>query len=146
MGADAVAWGSHDEVVAAIRRWARREGPPRVIDTTGVPAALAQAIEAVCAAGRVVVVGMSAATAPLRPGIFPEKEIDVVGSSCATAADFRAATQLVRAHRKAIAALPMHRFPLAEVRDAIQCAANSPPDVVKVLVTITGKAVEEYHE
>jgi threonine dehydrogenase-like Zn-dependent dehydrogenase len=89
---------------------------------------------------------MSAATAPLRPGIFPEKEIDVVGSSCATAADFRAATQLVRAHRKAIAALPMHRFPLAEVRDAIECAANSPPDVVKVLVTITGKAVEEYHE
>ena len=133
-------------MVAAIRRWARREGPPRVIDTTGVPAALAQAIEAVCAAGRVVVVGMSAATAPLRPGIFPEKEIDVVGSSCATAADFRAATQLVRAHREAIAALPVRRFPLAEVRDAIECAANSPPDVVKVLVTITGKVVEEGHE
>jgi threonine dehydrogenase-like Zn-dependent dehydrogenase len=146
MGAEAVAWGSHDEVVAAIRQWARGEGPPRVIDTTGAPAALAQATEAVCAAGRVVVVGMSAATAPLRPGIFPDKEIDVAGSSCATAADFRAATQLVRAHRTAIAALPTHRFPLAEARDAIECAANSPPDVIKVLVTITGNAVEECHE
>jgi threonine dehydrogenase-like Zn-dependent dehydrogenase len=86
------------------------------------------------------------ATGPLRPGIFPDKEIDVAGSSCATAADFRAATQLVRAHRTAIAALPTHRFPLAEARDAIECAANSPPDVIKVLVTITGNAVEECHE
>jgi hypothetical protein len=34
----------------------------------------------VCSAGRVLVAGMSAAAAPLRPGNFPEKEIGVVGN------------------------------------------------------------------
>jgi threonine dehydrogenase-like Zn-dependent dehydrogenase len=143
LGAERVAWGSHQEVVAAIRQWARGEGPPRVIDTTGDPAALAQATEVVCSAGRVVVVGMSAAAAPLRAGSFPEKEIEVAGSSCATAADFRVAARLVQAHQAAIAALPVHRFPLTRARDAIECAANSPANVVKVQVAITGPATQE---
>ncbi len=137
MGAERVAWGDHDELLTAVARWTRGHGPPRVIDTTGDPAALAQAAQMVCSAGRVVVVGMSAA-APLRSGIFPEKEIDVVGSSCATAADFRAAIRLVQAHRDAIAALLTHRFPLTRVREAIECAAGSHSGVVKVLITVSG--------
>ncbi|HUY49347.1 MAG TPA: alcohol dehydrogenase catalytic domain-containing protein [Streptosporangiaceae bacterium] len=80
---------------------------------------------------------------PLRSGVFPEKEIDVVGSSCATAADFRAAARLVQAHRTSVAALLTHRFPLARAREAIECAGNATADVVKVLITITGKGSQE---
>jgi len=139
MGAEMVAWGSRDDLAGEIRQWARGEGPPLVIDTTGDPEALAQAADMVCAAGRVVVVGMSASAAPLRPGVFPEKEIDVVGSSCATAADFRAAIRLVDTHRESVAALFSHRFPLARAREAIECAVNCPADVIKVLITINGQ-------
>jgi threonine dehydrogenase-like Zn-dependent dehydrogenase len=139
MGAEMAAWGSRDDLVGEVRQWARGEGPPLVIDTTGDPEALAQAADMVCAAGRVVVVGMSASAAPLRSGVFPEKEIDVVGSSCATAADFRAAVQLVRTHRESIAALFSHRFPLARAREAIECVVNCPADVIKVLITINGQ-------
>ena len=138
MRAELAAWGDRGELLAAVARWTRGQGPPRVVDTTGDPAALAQAAEMVCSAGRVVVVGMSAAAAPLRSGVFPEKEIDVVGSSCATAADFRAAVRLVQDHREAIAALLTHRFPLTRVREAIECAVNAPADVVKVLITVSG--------
>jgi threonine dehydrogenase-like Zn-dependent dehydrogenase len=81
---------------------------------------------------------MSAAAAPLRSGIFPEKEIDVVGSSCATAVDFRAAVRLVADHRGLIAALLTHRFPLRRAREAIECAVNSQADVVKVLINVSG--------
>jgi len=109
-----------------------------VIDTTGDPAALAQATHMVSAAGRVVVVGMSAAAAPLRSGVFPEKEIDVVGSSCATAADFRAAVRLVRANREPVTALFSHRFPLARAREAIECVADATSGAVKVLITLGG--------
>jgi len=136
VGAENVAWGNGDELLAAALAWTRRDGPPRVVDTTGDPAALAQATAMVSSAGRVVVVGMSAATAPLRSGVFPEKEIDVVGSSCATAADFRTAVQLVQAHRESIALLFSHRFPLARAREAIECVANATPGAVKVLVTL----------
>ena len=139
LGAELVAWGDHDELLSAVARWTRGHGPPRVIDTTGDPAALAQATQMVCAAGRVVVVGMSAPAAPLRSGVFPEKEIDVVGSSCATAADFRAAIRLVQAHRHAIAALLTHRFPLRRVREAIECAGGPDPGVVKVLITVNDR-------
>jgi threonine dehydrogenase-like Zn-dependent dehydrogenase len=135
-----VAWGSDDELLGAVRAWTRQEGAPRVIDTTGDPAALAQATDMVCSAGRVVVVGMSAAAAPLRSGVFPEKEIHVVGSSCASAADFRTAIWLVRARREAIAALFSHRFPLTRAREAIECVANSPADAVKVLITLGSNA------
>src|SRR5581483_7490747 len=112
VGAETVAWGDAQEVAGVIRRWGRGSGPPRVIDTTGNPAALAQAAELVSAAGRVGVVGMSSAPAPLRSGIFPEKEIDVAGSSCSSAPDFRAAVRLVQAHRESVSTLLTHRFPL----------------------------------
>jgi L-gulonate 5-dehydrogenase len=138
MGAENVAWGSDGELLDAVHAWTHREGPPKVIDTTGDPAALAQATRMVCSAGRVVVVGMSAAPAPLRSGVFPEKEIDVVGSSCATAPDFRAAIRLVRAHRESVAALFSHRFPLTRAREAIECVADSAAGAVKVLIAHGG--------
>ncbi len=140
VGASAVAWGSHEEQLAAVHDWTRGRGAPRVVDTTGDPATLAQATEMVCSAGRVVVVGMSAAAAPLRSGIFPEKEIDVAGSSCATADDFRAAVRLVQAHRDKVSLLFSHRFPLTRAREAIECVANSPAEVVKVLVVVGDQA------
>src|SRR5262249_58410315 len=95
VGAEDVAWGSDGDLLDAIDAWTGGEGPPTVIDTTGDPAALAQATRMVSSAGRVVVVGMSAAAAPLRSGVFPEKEIDVVGASCAPAAGFPARVPLV---------------------------------------------------
>ncbi|MBO0770802.1 MAG: alcohol dehydrogenase catalytic domain-containing protein [Actinobacteria bacterium] len=138
LGAERVIWGGSDEVTGAARDWSRGEGPPRVLDTTGDPAVLAQATELVSSAGRVVVVGMSAAAAPVRSGIFPEKEIEVAGSSVATVADFRRAVRLVRTCQDQVAALLTHRFPLARARDALACVAGRGPDVVKVLITLNG--------
>jgi L-gulonate 5-dehydrogenase len=142
-GAESVAWGEGEELLAPVRRWARGDGPPRVVDTTGDPAALAQATAMVCAAGRVVVVGMSAAPALLRSGIFPEKEIDVVGSSCATTADFRAAIRLVQEHQQSVSMLITHRFPLARAQQAVECVAQSPAEVVKVVVVMNGEVSQE---
>jgi threonine dehydrogenase-like Zn-dependent dehydrogenase len=79
---------------------------------------------------------MSAGSAPLRPGLFPEKEIDVIGSSCATSGDFRRAVRLVRSHRGSVAALLTHRFPLPRARDALELAMKPPPGAVKILVII----------
>jgi len=66
-----------EHVAAAARDWTDGDGPPLIIEASGAGPALKLATEAVSHAGRVVMVGMSAATAPVRPGIFPEKEIDV---------------------------------------------------------------------
>ena len=92
LGAEGVIWSG--EPAGHHRRWGprldRRQTPPLVVETSGATSVLNLATEIVAPACRVVVVGMSSGTAPTRPGIFPEKEIDVLGSSTATAADFRA--------------------------------------------------------
>jgi threonine dehydrogenase-like Zn-dependent dehydrogenase len=111
-------------------------GPPLIVETSGEAGVLAQAVEMVGAAGRVVVVGMSSGTAPVRPGAFPEKEIDVIGSSCQTAADFRQAINLVAASRAAIANVFSHHFPLARAAEAFAFALGRPADAVKIVVTV----------
>src|SRR5204862_5682955 len=85
LGAEAVTWSQEPEdLIAQARDWTKGEGPPLVIDTSGATSVLSLATRMVAPAGRIVVVGMSSGTAPMRPGIFPEKEIDVLGSSTAT--------------------------------------------------------------
>jgi threonine dehydrogenase-like Zn-dependent dehydrogenase len=79
---------------------------------------------------------MSSSTAPTRPGVFPEKEIDVLGSSTATAADFRAAISLVTVCRQHISQLFSHHFPLARAAEAFEFAMKRPPDAVKIVVTV----------
>jgi threonine dehydrogenase-like Zn-dependent dehydrogenase len=138
VGTENAAWGGGAGLLDAVQAWTGGRGAPTVIDTTGDPGALAQATRMVCSAGTVVVVGMSAAMAPLRSGVFPEKEIDVLGSSCATAPDFRAAVALVQSHRETIAALFSHRFPLTRAREAIECVADPASGAVKVLITVAG--------
>ena len=107
-----------------------------MVETSGETTTLPQAVDLVSPAGRVVVVGMSSGTAPLRPGAFPEKEIDVLGSSCATAEDFRAAISLVKANRASLAALFSHHFPLTRAGEAFEFAMKRPPDAIKIVVTV----------
>lgn len=124
------------ELKAQVRDWTQGEGPPLVIETSGATSVLNLAAEIVTPAGRVVVVGMSSGTAPVRPGIFPEKEIDVLGSSTATAADFREAITLITAARENIAQIFSHHFPLARAAEAFEFAMSKPPDAVKIVVNV----------
>jgi threonine dehydrogenase-like Zn-dependent dehydrogenase len=137
LGAEGVLWsGEPQDIIAAALDWTGGQGPPLVVETSGATSVLNLATEIVAPAGRVVVVGMSSGTAPARPGIFPEKEIDVLGSSTATAADFRAAISLVTACRQHVSQLFSHHFPLARAAEAFEFAMNRPPDAVKIVVTV----------
>jgi L-gulonate 5-dehydrogenase len=136
LGAEVVAQPPRRELEELARDWTHGEGPPLVVETSGEAGVLPQAMEMVSPAGRVVVIGMSSGTAPVRPGAFPEKEIDVIGSSCATAADFGDAIRLVAANRAAIAALFSHHFPLARAAEAFEFALSRPPDAIKIVVTV----------
>ena len=136
LGAERVAWAPEAGLLETVRDWTHGEGPLLVVETSGEPGVLPQAVEMVSAAGRVVVVGMSSGSAALRPGAFPEKEIDVIGSSCATAEDFLNAVRLVSENRACIAALFSHHFPLARTAEAFEFAMSRPPDAVKIVVTV----------
>jgi L-gulonate 5-dehydrogenase len=131
-----VTWGPHQALHDETQDWTNGDGPPLVVETSGETDVLPAAVQMVSPAGRVVVVGMSSGTAPLRPGAFPEKEIDVLGSSCATAEDFRTAISLVKANRASLAALFSHHFPLTQAGEAFEFAMKRPPDAIKIVVTV----------
>jgi threonine dehydrogenase-like Zn-dependent dehydrogenase len=136
LGAEQVTWAAPEDLTTEIQDWTDGEGPPLIIETSGETTILPAAMHMVCAAGRVVVVGMSSGTAAVRPGVFPEKEIDVIGSSCATADDFRAAISLVKENRASLAALFSHHFPLTQAGEAFEFALKRPPDAIKIVVTV----------
>jgi 2-desacetyl-2-hydroxyethyl bacteriochlorophyllide A dehydrogenase len=136
LGAERVAWAPAEALRDEIRDWTGGDGPPLVVETSGETTVLPQAVDLISAAGRVVVVGMSSGTAAVRPGVFPEKEIDVIGSSCATAEDFTNAARLVSANRASLAALFSHHFPLSRTAEAFEFAMNRPPDAIKIVVTV----------
>ena len=136
LGAERATWAPEADLQTEINDWTGGDGPPLVVETSGETKVLPQAVDLTSAAGRVVVVGMSSGTVPVRPGVFPEKEIDVIGSSCATAEDFQAAINLVRPNRASLAAIFSHHFPLTRTAEAFEFAMNRPPDAIKIMVTV----------
>jgi L-gulonate 5-dehydrogenase len=134
-GAEAAEWGTPEAVAAAARDWTGGAGPEVVLDTTGDARALGQALDMVVAAGRIVVVGMTGAEAPVRSGLLPVKEVDVLGSSCCDAADFAEAVALVRRTASAVARLITDEFSLSDTSAAIARAMNQPQEVMKVTVS-----------
>lgn len=133
LGAEEAVW---PDLVEAVGDWTFGDGPPLVVETSGSESVVPQAVEMVSAAGRVVVVGMSSGTAESRPGALPEKEIDILGSSCATGSDFEAAVRLVAANRGQLAALFTNHFPLSRAVEAFEFAMSRPPDAIKVVVRV----------
>ncbi len=138
VGAGSAAWGDPGDIAQAARDWTDGDGPPLVVEASGAGPALKLATEAVSHAGRVVMVGMSAAPAPVRPGIFPEKEIDVIGSSTACKPDFAAAVRLAGRCQAAVGALLTHQFPLTAAAGAFEFAMKREPGTVKVQITVNG--------
>jgi L-gulonate 5-dehydrogenase len=137
LGAAGAVWGEPEDVTEAVRDWTDGDGPPLVVEASGAGPALRLATETVSNAGRVVMVGMSAETAPVRPGIFPEKEIDVIGASTACKPDFGEAVRLTGQYRAAIGKLLTHRFPLTAAAEAFRFAMKREPGAVKTQITVS---------
>lgn len=127
-----------DGVVPKAREWAEGGGPAVVVDCTGVPSAIADGVAMVAPAGRVVVVGISHRTVELPVNAFTEKEIDVLGSTVCTAADFAEAVRLVGRRRAQVERLITHQVPLAEAPAAVEHALHHPGDVMKLVIRTEG--------
>ena len=137
IGAD-VLDASKSDLVGAAREWAGGDGPEVVFEATGVAELTQSCIELVAQAGRVVVVSLSSARAPIRVGDLPLKEVDVLGSSCCRADEFAAAVDLVSRRRDVAAALVTHEFAFADAPKAMDYAMTHPGEVMKAVVRVDG--------
>jgi L-gulonate 5-dehydrogenase len=135
MGAD-VLDASKNDLLGAAREWAGGDGPEVVFEATGVAELTQDCIRLVAQAGRVVVVSLSSANAPIRVGDLPLKEVDILGSSCCRSDEFAAAVDLVSRRREAAARLVTHEFPLEEAPKAMDYAMTHPREVMKAVVRV----------
>src|SRR6266540_3838684 len=134
-GAEGLLWENRDQVVEACREWSGGEGPPLVIDATGVPDPIRAAVDMVASAGRVTVVGMSGEEVPLRIGTFTEKEVDLLGVSCCGPEEFAEAVRFVEANEGRLESLITRRFSLERAPEALSYAMEHPAEVMKVVIT-----------
>ncbi len=129
-------WPAAEAMVERIADHGGPEGPHAIIDTTGQPAVLDTAIAAVGHGGRIVVVGLTGAAAPVHPGPLPLKELDVIGTSCCLYDEFLAAADLVRRHAETMTTLVSHRLPLTDTAAAFRQLDEHPQETVKVLIEL----------
>jgi 2-desacetyl-2-hydroxyethyl bacteriochlorophyllide A dehydrogenase len=127
------------DVVASAREWSDGEGPAVVVDCTGQPAAIADGVAMVAPAGRVVVVGISHQQVALPVNAFTQKELDLLGSTVCTAADFADAVRLVARHRAQVERLVTHQAPLADAPAAVAHALHHPGEVLKLVIRTEGQ-------
>jgi threonine dehydrogenase-like Zn-dependent dehydrogenase len=134
-GAESLVWKDRRQVVEDCREWSGGEGPPLVIDATGVPDPIRAAVDMVASAGRVTVVGMSGEEVPLRIGTFTEKEVDLLGVSCCGPEEFEEAVRFVEDNQAALQPLITRRFSLDRAPEALAYAMENPAEVMKVVIT-----------
>src|SRR3954468_7153091 len=133
-GADGIPWTGPEEVVERAHDWAGEGGPLVALDATGAPDAIRAAVDMAPPAGRVVIVGMGPHEVALRVGSFTEKELDVLGTSVCTAAEFAEAVALVERNGDRLAPLVTHQFAFDRAPEALVYAMENPTETMKVVI------------
>jgi threonine dehydrogenase-like Zn-dependent dehydrogenase len=136
LGADDVVSGDAAAVADQMRDWAGGDGVGVLIETTGVPAVVRSAFDAMAPAGRLVLVALSHHDITLPLMDFPIKELDVLGVSCCNAAEFAAAVDLVRRNRDAVARLITDEFAFEQAPEAIAYVADGSPALMKAVIAV----------
>jgi threonine dehydrogenase-like Zn-dependent dehydrogenase len=136
MGADDVVCGDAAAVAGQVREWAGADGVGVLIETTGVPAVVRTAFDAMASAGRLVLVALSHHDVTLPLMDFPIRELDVLGVSCCNASEFADAVDLVRRNREAVARLITDEFAFERAPDALHYVADGSPELMKAVITV----------
>jgi threonine dehydrogenase-like Zn-dependent dehydrogenase len=112
------------------------DGPDVVIEAVGHPDTFLAAVAEVAVAGRVVFIGYAKAPVTFDTTLFVRKELDVLGSRNATAADFREVIDLLRAGGFPVADAVTRVVPLDAAGDALRAWDADPGAVTRIHVEI----------
>ena len=132
MGAETMPWT--DDVIESAREWSGGEGSEVVFDATGAPDAIRAGFEVAVSAGRLMMVGMSHHDVPMRVFGFVDKELDVLGVSCAKDEEFGEAVAFVERNGDRLENLITQEFPLERAPEALRWAMDHPAEAMKVVI------------
>lgn len=125
-----------DELAVALGD-AAPDGPPLVIEATGVTASLTNALDVVAPAGRVVEVGISGRPTGFPLSALPFKEVDLLGSRNSQSR-LPEALALIARHEDAVRGLITHRFGVRDLAEAFATMRDTSRRVGKILIDMPG--------
>ncbi len=135
LGVEETIVAGEQDVPTEVLRWTGGDGAHVAVDAVGAPAVIRQVCQIVASAGRVVIIGLSDQEVSLPVLDFSRKEMTIHGSRN-NAGRFGEAVDLVQRRRAAISRMITHRYPLAEMPEAIEFAATHPAEAEKVMIDV----------
>lgn len=118
-----------------IDRLTSGEGPSLVIEATGVPVSLENALRVVAPAGRIVQVGISTRPTGFPLNLVPFKEVDILGSRNSLGL-IPECLELISRHPDTVRRLLTHRFPISQLHDAFETMRDRTQQVGKILIDL----------
>ncbi len=111
-------------------------GPEVIIEAIGTPATFRAAVDEVCFAGRVVYIGYARAPVEYETKMFVQKELDILGSRNAEAADFQHVVDMLQGGRFPVAGAISRTVTLDEAASAMREWDANPLDITKIQVAL----------
>ena len=137
MGAESIVDTSTADLSEIVREFTDGDGAAVVIDATGVPSLIRNAVDFVAHSGTIVIVGISNAEVSIPVIDFSRKELSILGSRNNTGL-FPEAIALVRTHQEQLHTWITQRITLEQVPEMIEFAIGHPESVGKMLVHMKG--------
>ncbi|HEY3740801.1 MAG TPA: zinc-binding alcohol dehydrogenase family protein [Bryobacteraceae bacterium] len=135
-GADFAIHAGETDVAGRVHEFTRG-GPDVVIEAIGTPETFRSAVELVAFTGRVVYVGYAKEHVTYDTRLFVQKELDILGSRNATAADFAAVIEVLRKRTFPLEEIVSKVVGLEEAPGAMEDWAREPASVSKILVEVS---------
>ncbi len=130
LGADIAVNVKNHDLRQAVDALTNGEGMPVVVDAVCSTASFPQALDLACAAGRVVILGLSNVPSEIPSVAITKKELDVIGSRLNNHR-FPEVIQTMEMGMYAPGRLRTHRFHFSEVEKAFALLLNHPESVRK---------------
>ncbi len=112
------------------------DGPDVVVEAAGNPITYRAAVDEVAFTGRVVCIGYAGQEVSFATKLFVQKELDIMGSRNATAADFKAVISYMEEGRFPLDEMITRRVTPVEAAIAVKEWAEDPGKVMKILLDL----------
>jgi len=133
-GADRTVNSQQSDLFAAVSRFTDGEGASVVIEAVGAPSTISQAFSLACAAGRVVILGITNQSIEFPLQKIIGRELDVYGSRVNNGL-FPQAIEMVERHQSLLAKLVNEIVDFHSLDDATRIFLDRPGEAGKLVVT-----------
>ncbi len=126
----------HSDLHQTLEELTGGDGPDVVVEAAGNPVTYRAAVDEVAFTGRVICIGYAGQEVSFATKLFVQKELDIMGSRNATAADFRAVISYLEGGRFPLDQMISRKVSPVDAPEAVKQWSEDPGKVMKILLDL----------